>query len=77
VAPEAEPRSIATDAEGEGVAERSDLSPKNSGPDHAVPVIFRAIASAAPITETGEDRQPLSLDPKATVARVGMSFARL
>jgi hypothetical protein len=32
--------------EGEWVAERFDLSPKNSGPDHAVPVIFRAIADS-------------------------------
>ena len=32
--------------EGEGVADRFDRSPKNSGPDHAVPVIFRAIADS-------------------------------
>jgi hypothetical protein len=36
-----------TDAgEGERVADRADRSPKNSGPDHAVPVIFRAIADS-------------------------------
>ena len=32
--------------EGEWVAERFDLSPKNSGPDYAVPVICRAIADS-------------------------------
>jgi hypothetical protein len=38
---------IGTVADGSGRrAERFDLSPKNSGPDHAVPVIFLAIADS-------------------------------